>query len=280
MKLLVATALTQGERQNDYCFAIEGELVLILPPCAADAKDPDGHCGCGRGFAGLVSARATTTAMVTEVADVTVQDYTEALRTGLQDQGYVAGWADEMASGILELISPWPVGAVVERRLGVFRPRALFVENDEVGSEDLPLPQERPHRQPNGRRHRPREAHGSKTVAPVVIPDGDLALIQARSAAREREGDGSSFFVEVQISGRDVTLVECRLWPASGRGQEDRWVRKPAVRLRYLRSRGTWQLFWSSGKDRWHRYDRMPRSEDVTTLLDEIEVDPDRLLGW
>jgi|SRR6476661_1935988 len=63
MKLLVATARTQGARINDYNWCIEGELVRIGEVCARDRAEPDGGCGCGRGFGGLNSHRATTSAL-------------------------------------------------------------------------------------------------------------------------------------------------------------------------------------------------------------------------
>src|SRR4051812_39226450 len=73
MKLLTATHERQGERAGDFCFAIEGELVLLGFVCATDEKDPESGCGCGRAFSGMSSMRATTTAMVREL-DVTVDD--------------------------------------------------------------------------------------------------------------------------------------------------------------------------------------------------------------
>src|SRR6478609_5270708 len=64
MKILVATALTQGTSPDDYHYGTEGELVLLQEPCDRDKNDPAGPCGCGRAFAGAASHRATTTAMV------------------------------------------------------------------------------------------------------------------------------------------------------------------------------------------------------------------------
>ena len=47
MKLLTATYQGQGERAGDFCFATDGELVLLGYVCAADQAAPDGGCGCG-----------------------------------------------------------------------------------------------------------------------------------------------------------------------------------------------------------------------------------------
>src|SRR3954469_319878 len=67
MKLLTATWERQGEQDGDFCFATEGELVLLGFVCATDRADPDGGCGCGRAFSGMSSMRATTTALVRDL---------------------------------------------------------------------------------------------------------------------------------------------------------------------------------------------------------------------
>jgi hypothetical protein len=117
LKLLTATKITQGYRQNDFDWCVEGELVHIGVVCARDEGDPDGGCGCGRAFAGLNSHRATTTAMVREVPGFTEEDYTEAVRSSLEQQGYDASNAEHEAAGLRALVRDWPVGAIVERRL-------------------------------------------------------------------------------------------------------------------------------------------------------------------
>lgn len=68
MKLLTATREGQGERGGDFCFAVEGELVMLGLVCRADEQNPgSGGCGCGRAFVGLASRRATTTALVRDL---------------------------------------------------------------------------------------------------------------------------------------------------------------------------------------------------------------------
>ncbi|MGH3914628.1 MAG: DUF7715 family protein [Pseudonocardiaceae bacterium] len=61
-----------------------------LARCGWDRVDPNGGCGCGHGFGGLNSHRATTTAMVADTP-LNRAEYAEAVRTSLQ-QGYRA-WA-------------------------------------------------------------------------------------------------------------------------------------------------------------------------------------------
>ncbi len=61
MRVLVATSKLQGAASGDDSWTVDGEPVLaepILECCRPQS------CGCGRGFPGLASARATTTAMV------------------------------------------------------------------------------------------------------------------------------------------------------------------------------------------------------------------------
>jgi hypothetical protein len=116
MKVLVATVETQGHRANDFSYCIEDELVTVGLVCATDRRNADGGCGCGRAFSGLNSHRATTTAKVKDV-DLTEEDYVEALRSSLAQQGWPTSDVGELAAWLAQLVSGWPAGTVVERRL-------------------------------------------------------------------------------------------------------------------------------------------------------------------
>jgi hypothetical protein len=117
MKLLTATASTQGQRDNDFDWCVEGELVRIGPVCANDRDDPDGYCGCGRAFGGLNSHRATTTAMIRDLDGFTRADCIEAIRSSLFEQGWDPGTAEDEADELIQIAAGWPVGAVAERRI-------------------------------------------------------------------------------------------------------------------------------------------------------------------
>ena len=95
MKILVATGHTQGTNPGDYHYCVERELVWIQEPCDRDRLDPDGPCGCGRGFAGAASHRATTTAMVVET-EMTREDVVLAFDTSLGDGGWPRAWAEAL----------------------------------------------------------------------------------------------------------------------------------------------------------------------------------------
>jgi hypothetical protein len=128
MKIITATAATQGRRINDYNFCVEGEVVM--PPiiiCRSDRDDPDGQCGCGRGWCGANSHRGTTTAAVREVP-FTMSDYTEAIWSSLEQSGWWPTYVDnegvrEMVTYLVEIAAAYPVGAVLEMRLDVVAQR-------------------------------------------------------------------------------------------------------------------------------------------------------------
>ncbi len=116
MKILVATSHMQGARPDDDHYCIDGELVGMQEPCDRDLRDPDGPCGCGRGFAGAASHRATTTAMVVE-SEMNRRDVVLAFETTLGDGGWPTTWAEEIADENLEIAAQLPVGAIITRKL-------------------------------------------------------------------------------------------------------------------------------------------------------------------
>jgi hypothetical protein len=68
-----------------------------------------------------------------------------------------------------------------------------------------------------------------------------------------------------------ITLLECRTVNPSDPDQG--WFDVPFARLRFTRSQG-WQLYWSDRNSKFHVYDLVDSTDDVTTLLDEIDDDP------
>ena len=125
MLILTATATGQGDRDNDYTWTVEGELVWLGLVCARDRRDPDGGCGCGRGFSGLNSHRATTTAMVRDLP-MSRADVLDALIGYLDSAGYGQFTPEELGAEVDEMLS-WTQllspGDIVERRLDELRVR-------------------------------------------------------------------------------------------------------------------------------------------------------------
>ena len=98
MLVLVATKDTQGESEGDFCHAVEGELVT---PITVECCLPD-RCGCGRGFPGLVSARATTTAIVVERPGITPALLRAAVVDSLERGGRPAISGPDLLDGMLD----------------------------------------------------------------------------------------------------------------------------------------------------------------------------------
>ena len=85
MKVLIATNELQGTQPGDYSWTVEGELVTaVVEECASGDR-----CGCARGWPGLASARATTTAMVVERPSIDRDDLRGAVYDWLERGGYV-----------------------------------------------------------------------------------------------------------------------------------------------------------------------------------------------
>lgn len=123
MKILVATRRSQGDLEGDYMACVPGELVWIPDVCDRDLNDPEHGCGCSRGFGGLASHRATTTAEVVE-SPVTEVEVRLAFETSLRDQGWIpVEAAPELVEEVLQdtlgmmraAAEAVPLGAVVRR---------------------------------------------------------------------------------------------------------------------------------------------------------------------
>jgi hypothetical protein len=143
MLVLIATNELQGTSPDDYSFTVEGELVT---PLAAECASGE-QCGCDRGFPGLASGFATTTAMVAERPGVTEDDLRDAVFDWLDRTGWidlfeetarerasidddddaefdVDGDVDDLIESIIDehvdcihqVCSAYPVGTVVVRR--------------------------------------------------------------------------------------------------------------------------------------------------------------------
>jgi hypothetical protein len=116
MRVIVATSCTQGEKSDDYCCTVEGELVR-LPwfECA------DEQCGCWRGFAGLSSRRSTTTARVVNRPELTESTYLDLLLDDAVANGFgplddeLRELVGEEAANLVRLAQELPLGSVLDR---------------------------------------------------------------------------------------------------------------------------------------------------------------------
>lgn len=119
MLVLVASRETQGRFDGDYCSTVEGELVT---PITVECCVPD-TCGCGRGFPGLVSAGATTTACVVDRTAITPSLLRQSVADSLERGGWRAALdtgdfdeiVDEHIDTIAGVCKAFGEGAVVRR---------------------------------------------------------------------------------------------------------------------------------------------------------------------
>ena len=141
MLVLIATHEFQGTAPGDYSHTVDGELVTaVVTECGSSDR-----CGCNRGFPGLASAKATTTAMIVDRPGVTEEDLRDAIYDWL-DRG---GWIDliELATDedgpfeyaddavedmindhldmITEVCASFPVGTVLSRRGQLISSRSM-----------------------------------------------------------------------------------------------------------------------------------------------------------
>lgn len=99
MYVLAATRETQGDRDDDYAWTVDGELVFVP---TIECRNP--ACGCAWGFAGVTSHRATTTAVVTERPELDSESYRRALFDAMCDQGYDVAGEDDVADAVDQLV--------------------------------------------------------------------------------------------------------------------------------------------------------------------------------
>ena len=109
-------------------------------------------------------------------------------------------------------------------------------------------------------------------VATAELPELALARVQRWCRARVPASARDEIRIKYDVAGWDVTIVECRAPWSPEAGPE--WTRFPVARLRYLKSRQVWRLYWRDRDERWHEYPDLAFARDVGDLLEEIDRDP------
>ena len=105
-----------------------------------------------------------------------------------------------------------------------------------------------------------------------LLPEIDLARIRRYADGRVPARARHQVRIELDVSGRAVTIVECRAPWTPEIGPE--WSRIPIARLRFSATTSTWTLFWCDPNRVWHRYERLGATAFVDPLLAEITADP------
>lgn len=117
--VLVATAKTQGARENDFSWTLEGELVMF--PFECDGETVDGPCGCRRSLLGLDSKKSTTTFMVADLPYLTREMFVSKVADNLMTswgfkERHAVSAANVDVDTLLGLAGLFSVGTVLERR--------------------------------------------------------------------------------------------------------------------------------------------------------------------
>jgi hypothetical protein len=106
----------------------------------------------------------------------------------------------------------------------------------------------------------------------MALPGLDVAAIRHYCEQRVPPHALHQVRVEAVVSRGAVTIVERRAPWREDFGPE--WTTGAIARLRYAASTGLWTVFWRDRNARWHRYDLIEPSSDITVLLDEVDRDP------
>ena len=147
MLVLIATHEFQGTAPGDYAHTVDGELVTaVVTECGSSNR-----CGCNRGFPGLASAKATTTAMIVDRPGVSEDDLRDAVYDWLDRGGWidlveqatdehndldenapfeyaddaVEDMVNEHVDAIVEVCNSFPVGTVLSRRGSLIASRSM-----------------------------------------------------------------------------------------------------------------------------------------------------------
>ena len=78
--------------------------------------------------------------------------------------------------------------------------------------------------------------------------------------------------IECSRRGKAITIVELR--PPWNPDLATEWSSTKFAQLRYDESVGTWTLHCPYSTGKWHHYDMLRPSQEVESLLAEIEADP------
>lgn len=109
------------------------------------------------------------------------------------------------------------------------------------------------------------------------MPLPDLDVARARRFVDERNA-GMPFDArdqvryELDVAPTSLTIVESRPPWREDYGPE--WTRLAVARLRYVKARREWSLYWRDRNEKFHLYDRVTSTPSIQDLLDEVEADP------
>jgi hypothetical protein len=107
-----------------------------------------------------------------------------------------------------------------------------------------------------------------------VLPETDVARARRwveRRNDRLPERARGQIRYELDVADRFVTVFECRPPWRPDFGPD--WTRFPIVRLHYTKARREWAVYWRDRNLKFHRFDPLPPSPQIETLLAAVEED-------
>src|SRR5688572_29192859 len=105
----------------------------------------------------------------------------------------------------------------------------------------------------------------------MAIPEPAVAKIQQFCDKHSPAHLADQLRLEATTRGNSITIADCRPPWNDAHGE---WMRLPIAQLRYAPATGTWRLYWADRNDRWHLYDDLDATDDLDTVLAEIDEDP------
>lgn len=126
MKILVATALTQGIARMTTTTASRVSWCGCKTHAIGTPTIPLGRAAAGAPSQERHRTGSTTTAMVVE-SDMTRDDVVLAFRTSLADGGWPVEWAETVADDNMEIAGQMPVGSILIHELDAFYLRGALL---------------------------------------------------------------------------------------------------------------------------------------------------------
>ena len=73
------------------------------------------------------------------------------------------------------------------------------------------------------------------------------------------------------IANDEVVIEEARPW----QDESSEWTEMEIAKLRYIRKRDEWQLYWKRASGKWWPYEAHSDSRTLAAMITEIDLDPD-----
>ena len=125
-KYLVATTKTQGQRDDDFCYADPGESVQYATECA------NKHCGCTWSMSGITTGKGTTTIEVCETTDSRFYEKLHSeISCGLRENWRLSSaqakrGATEYIDDLIKVAETFEAGDIIEKRGERWRKRVAL----------------------------------------------------------------------------------------------------------------------------------------------------------